>query len=80
MPRWRTLAERATWAEVGYALLRLPVSAVTATVSIAAWTAGLVLLTLPLYHSALPGGGPELGGATLHGTPEIAVSCCCARD
>ncbi len=74
VPRWRTLAERATWAEVGYALLRLPVSVVTATISIAAWTAGLVLLTLPLYHSALPGGGPELGGATLHGTPEIAVS------
>ena len=74
VPRWRTLAERATWAEVGYALLRLPVSAVTATISIAAWTAGLVLLTLPLYDSALPNRGLELGDTVLRGTPTMAVS------
>ena len=74
VPRWRTLTERATWAEVGYALLRLPVSAVTATISIAAWTAGLVLLTLPLYGSALPNQGFELGDTVLRGTPTMAVS------
>src|SRR5208282_2069764 len=74
VPRWRTLTERATWGEVGYALLRLPVSAVTATISIAAWSVGLALLTLPLYHSALPGGGPQIGGTPLHGTPTIAVA------
>ncbi len=73
VPRWRTLAERATWSEIGYALLRLPVSAVTATISIAAWSAGLVLLTLPLYHTDLPSGGPEFGGTVLRGTPTITV-------
>jgi signal transduction histidine kinase len=73
VPRWRTLTERAAWSEIGYALLRLPVSAVTATISIAAWSAGLVLLTLPLYHTGLPGGGPELGGTVLRGTPTITV-------
>ena len=71
VPRWRTLAERATWAEVGYGLLRLPVSAVAATVSIAAWTAGLVLLTLPLYNSALPNRGAEAGR---HGAARDAVT------
>ena len=74
VPRWRTLTERATWAEVGYALLRLPVSAVTATMACAAWTAGLVLLTLPLYGSALPNQGFELGDTVLRGTPTMAVS------
>ena len=28
VPRWRMLTERATWGEIGYGLLRLPVSAV----------------------------------------------------
>jgi len=52
IPRWRALTERATWGEIGYGLLRLPFSAVAATLSIAAWAAGLVLLTLPLYNQA----------------------------
>ena len=47
IPRWRTLSERATWGEIGYGLLRLPVSAVAATLSIVVWAAGLALLTLP---------------------------------
>ncbi len=74
VPRLRTLAERATWGDIGYALLRLPVSAVTATISITAWSAGLVLLTLPLYSSALPNGGLELGDTVLRGTPTMAAS------
>ncbi len=74
VPRWRTLAERATWGEIGYALLRLPVSAATATISIMAWSAGLVLLTLPLYASALPGGGLQLGDTVLRGTSTMAIS------
>src|SRR6266481_2315925 len=40
VPRWRMLTERATWGELGYGLLRLPFSAVAATVSVAAWAAG----------------------------------------
>jgi signal transduction histidine kinase len=74
IPRWRMLAERATWGEIGYGLLRLPVSAVAATLSIAAWAAGLVLLTLPLYNRFLPSGGAELGDAVLRGTPTMTAS------
>ena len=74
IPRWRTLAERATWGEIGYGLLRLPVSAVAVTLSLAAWAAGLVLLTLPLYNRALPSGGAELGDTVLRGTPAMTAS------
>jgi signal transduction histidine kinase len=74
VPRWRMFTERATWGEVGYGLLRLPVSAVAATVSVAAWAAGLVLLTLPLYNSSLPSGGAEIGDIVLRGTPTMAAS------
>src|SRR6516225_8679243 len=54
IPRWRMWTESATWSEIGYALLRLPVSAVAAAISIAAWAFGLVLLTLPTYAWAMP--------------------------
>ncbi len=62
VPRWRMFSEKATWAELGYGLLRLPISAVALTLSIGVWAAGLVALTLPAYSSALPGGGPNFGG------------------
>ena len=74
IPRWRMLTERASWGEIGYGLLRLPVSAVAATLSIAAWAAGLVLLTLPLYNQSLPSGGAKIGGFVLGGTPRMTAS------
>src|SRR6266536_5959731 len=74
VPRWRMLTERATWGELGYGLLRLPFSAVAVTLCFAAWAAGLVLLTLPLYNKALPSGGAELGDVVLKGTPTMAAS------
>ena len=74
IPRWRMWTEGATWAEIGYALLRLPVSAVAVTISITAWAFGLVLLTLPLYNRALPSGGAELGDTVLRGTPTMTAS------
>src|SRR5215471_6921153 len=54
VPRRRVLTERATWGEIGYGLLRLPVSAVAVTVSVSFWSAAVVLLTLPLYNKYLP--------------------------
>ena len=66
--------ERATWGEIGYGLLRLPVSAVAATLSVAAWAAGLVMLTLPLYNSLLPSGGAKIGDFVLGGTPRMTAS------
>ena len=74
IPRWRALTERATWGEIGYGLLRLPVSAIAATLSIAAWSAALVLLTLPLYNRSLPSGGAKLGDTVLAGRPTMVAA------
>jgi signal transduction histidine kinase len=75
-PRRATLTEPATWREVAYGLLRLPASAVAASVSVGALGAGLVMLTLPLYDGALPGGGAEVGATIVHGALAMLVSVC----
>jgi signal transduction histidine kinase len=78
IPRWRMWTEGATWAELGYGLLRLPISAVAAAISIAAWALGLVMVTLPAYSHALPDGGLSFGDGpgtvVLHGRPVLAAS------
>jgi signal transduction histidine kinase len=75
VPRWRMLTERATWSEIGYASLRLPVSAVAATISLSAWAAGLVLLTLPFYDKYLPNGGASFGSVVVReGSPTVLLS------
>jgi signal transduction histidine kinase len=74
VPRWRMFTERATWGEIGYALLRLPVSAVTVTVSIGVWALGLTMLALPFYNHYLPSGGAEIGDTVLHGSAVTVVS------
>jgi signal transduction histidine kinase len=74
VPRWRVYRERATWAEIGYALARLPVSIVTAALSLGVWSLALVLLTLPAYDRSLPAGGALVGGTVLRGTPEMTAS------
>jgi signal transduction histidine kinase len=68
VPRRATLIARQTWGSIGYGLLRLPVSFVTAFITIGIWALGLVMFTLPLYSGLLPGGGPTLGG-TVHPGP-----------
>jgi signal transduction histidine kinase len=68
VPRRATLTGRQTWGSIGYGLLRLPVSCVTAFIAIGIWALGLVMFTLPLYIGLLPGGGPTLGG-TVHPGP-----------
>ena len=72
IPRWRVFTQGVTWAELGYALLRLPVSAVTLTISVAAWALGLVMLTLPAYAWAFPNGGATIGD-TMLSAPELAA-------
>ena len=74
IPRWRLWTESATWAEIGYALVRLPVSAVAAAISISAWAFGLVLLVLPTHAWSLPSGGPTLGDMVLHTRAELTLS------
>jgi signal transduction histidine kinase len=74
IPRWRVWADSATWAELGYSLLRLPVSAVAAAISILAWTFGLILVFLPAYGPSLPSGGPTIGDTMLHTRAELTLS------
>lgn len=66
LPRLAKLGERATWREVLYALIRGPLSAAAAFVSLCLWAVGLVMVTLPLYDWSLPGGGAHVDGRTLH--------------
>jgi len=74
VPHWRTLGERATWGELGYALLRLPVSVVAVTLSVSFWSAAVVLLTLPLYNSYLPAGGAKVGDVVFRGSPAMPLA------
>jgi signal transduction histidine kinase len=74
VPRLSVFTHRATWAEIGYAVLRFPVSAAMAAISVATWSAGLVMLALPVYGRFLPNGGAEIDGTVLRGTPTMLVS------
>jgi signal transduction histidine kinase len=74
VPTRSMLATRATWGQIGYALLRLPVSVVSFTLTVTVWSAGLMALTLPLYARQLPGGGPNVDGHYfLTGTVPLAL-------
>jgi signal transduction histidine kinase len=73
LPRFAKLSERATWREVGYAVLRGPLSAAAAFVTLSVWAIGLILVTLPLYDWSLPGGGFHAVGLTLH-EPKAVVT------
>ncbi len=74
IPRWRAFSERATWAEIGYGLLRLPFSAVALTLSVAVWAAGLAAVALPGYYRDLPNGGPAIGTHVYASTADLAAS------
>jgi len=74
VPRWRIFTERATWGVLGYGFMRPLLSVVALSLTIAAWSAGLVMLALPLYSRYLPSGGLEFGDTVLHGTPTMVAS------
>jgi signal transduction histidine kinase len=74
IPRTSNLSTRATWGEISYAVLRLPLSALTLTLTVCLWSAGLVMVTLPAYAGALPGGAPSIGGTALRGETTLWVS------
>jgi signal transduction histidine kinase len=66
-PGWRgrlvrPFAAAASWRQLVYTLIRLPLSLVQVTVLTLAWSLSLVLITAPSYVWALPGGGAHLGG------------------
>jgi signal transduction histidine kinase len=74
IPRLRTLRDRATWGEVGYALLRPVFSAVALAFVLQAWAYGLAMVTLPVYDSALPAGSAVIGGTAIRGAVPLLVS------
>ena len=74
VPRLRAYTERATWAEIGYGLLRLPFSAVALTLSVAVWAAGLAAVALPGYGHELPNGGPTIGSDVYRSTADLVIS------
>jgi signal transduction histidine kinase len=74
VPRLNTLTERASWSEIGYALLRFPVSMVTSAFSLGVWSLSLVMLTLPLYNDSLPSGGAKIGDSVLYGGTTMTIS------
>jgi hypothetical protein len=69
VPRWRAYAERATCGQVGYGLLRFPVSLAFYALTVVTWSLGVVLFSLPLYDGSLPSGGAVIGGHVLHPVP-----------
>jgi signal transduction histidine kinase len=70
----RPLRSAANWRRVCYALIRFPLSVVQVSLLSIVWSLGPVLLALPLYNSALPGGGAHLAGYLAHGAGPMAVS------
>jgi signal transduction histidine kinase len=72
IPRWRMFIQAPTWAELGYTFIRLPLSAITLSLSVAVWALGLVMLTLPAYAWTFPGGGATIGNTALN-RPELAA-------
>jgi signal transduction histidine kinase len=74
IPRKVTLTGRATWGEIGYALLRLPVSTAAVVLTLGVWSLGLVAVTLPLYAGLLPGGSAAIDGTALRGPLVLAAS------
>ncbi|HEX4290684.1 MAG TPA: sensor domain-containing protein [Trebonia sp.] len=74
VPTRSMLTTRATWAQVSYSVLRLPVSVVNFSLTVTVWSAGLAALTAPLYARQLPGGGPNVDGHYfLTGTEPLAL-------
>jgi len=71
VPRWRTITNRAAWSELGYALLRSPLSLAGFSVIIVAWALGLAMVTAPLYYRSLPRGGVVIGSHVITGTPAM---------
>lgn len=61
------MSTRATWGEIGYAVLRLPASVIAVALTALVWAVGLVGVTLPLYAGQLPGGAPSVNGYSLGG-------------
>jgi signal transduction histidine kinase len=70
----RPMRSAAAWRQVCYAVIRFPLSLVQVVLLSVVWSLGPALMALPLYNSALPGGGAHLDGYVAHGAGPMAVS------
>jgi signal transduction histidine kinase len=77
VPRRTAWSKRATWGQIGYGLLRLPVSVLTSVTTVVLWAVGLVLVTLPAYAHDLPGGAPAIDGHYFRGDKPLVVCLVC---
>jgi signal transduction histidine kinase len=63
---WQRLRQRLTaaetWRQLGYALLRFPLSTVQMTLVISVWAIALAMIAFPAYNGILPRGSTILGG------------------
>jgi signal transduction histidine kinase len=57
----REVRTKSRWREIGYLIALLPVAAVAAVVTIAAWCGSAALVALPAYIWALPGDSAKFG-------------------
>jgi signal transduction histidine kinase len=64
---WQAVTRADAWKNLGYALVRLPLSMLEAALVVPVWSCGLALAALPAYGTALPGGAAHLGGLRLAG-------------
>jgi signal transduction histidine kinase len=71
---WHAVTAPSVYRELGYALIRLPVSAVQTVVLTVGWSLAVALLTLPAYNWALPLGGAHLGGFIVRSPAPLAVA------
>jgi signal transduction histidine kinase len=69
---WQAARAPAVYREVGYALLRFPLSLVQGLLLLAGWALAVALFTLPAYNWALPLGGAHLGEFTVRGAAAAA--------
>ena len=77
IPTTRFMGTRKAWGPVLYAALRLPLSLVFFTVTVALWSAGVAGLTAPLYAGALPGGGLSVAAHAYPGDTAVIVAGLC---
>jgi signal transduction histidine kinase len=68
VPRWRAFRERATWTEIGYAVLEPALALVWYLLSLVLWPLGLALVAMPFYAAKLPGGGAHIGSTFVRGS------------
>jgi signal transduction histidine kinase len=63
------------WREIAYLALRLPTSAVTFSLAVAAWCGSLALVALPTYYRALPAGKAHFWLFTISTVPQAILAC-----